>query len=328
VAGAALASLPPVVARAQAVTAEAVVKHYAAGVSAGYEDTLAAALEMQKAIATFVAQPSAESLKAARDAWRAAREWYGPTEAFRFYGGPIDDDQGPEGRLNAWPLDESYVDYVKGKPASGIVGNRKLAITKASLARLNEKGGEENIAAGWHAIEFLLWGQDFNDNGPGDRSFEDYVDGKAPQADRFSALHPLGRALLDDPGAIRKITSASPWRANGRRAARGGDEHAGPGGRAPSDSTHRDVVANATASRARPLRAPRRCSHMSPRPTTGRQDHARSPPRPRPAISHRSTAIVAARLPAASAGRDRRADPAVDTCPGQPRSACAPSRSK
>lgn len=278
VAGAALASLAPVAAQAQAVasvTAEAVVKHYAVGVSAGYEDTLAAALEMQKAITAFAARPSAAGLKAARDAWRAAREWYGPTEAFRFYGGPIDDDQGPEGRLNAWPLDESYVDYVKGKAGSGIVGNRKQAITKAALARLNEKGGEENIAAGWHAIEFLLWGQDFNDNGPGDRSFEDYVDGKAPQADRRRAyLLAVTELLIDDlrtlsaawlPGtanyrarfetegleAIRKIVVGIGSLSRGELAGERlevamntqdqEDEHS-----CFSDNTHRDVVANAT----------------------------------------------------------------------------------
>jgi len=268
-------ALAPAAARAQAITADAVVKHYAAGVSAGYEDTLAAALHMQKAIGAFVAQPSADGLKTAREAWRAAREWYGPTEAFRFYGGPIDDDRGPEGRLNAWPLDESYVDYVKGKPGSGIVGNRKLAITKAALARLNEKGGEENIAAGWHAIEYLLWGQDFNDNGPGDRSFEDYVDGKAPNADRRRAyLRVVTELLIDDlrglsaawaPGAanyrarfetegleaIRKIVVGLGSLSRGELAGERlevamntrdqEDEHS-----CFSDNTHRDAVANAT----------------------------------------------------------------------------------
>src|SRR5262245_13536712 len=107
-------ALAPWGAQAQTVTTEAVVKHYAAGVSAGYEDVLAAAVQMQQAIKDFTAKPNADTLKAARDAWRAAREWYGPTEAFRFYAGPIDDDEGPEPRLNSWPMDESYVDYVKG----------------------------------------------------------------------------------------------------------------------------------------------------------------------------------------------------------------------
>ena len=117
---------------AQAVSADAVARHYASGVQAAYDDALAASLDLQKAVQAFAAAPSPAGLKAARKAWLAAREWYGPTEAFRFYGGPVDDDKGPEGRINAWPLDESYIDYVKGKAAGGIIANRKQPITKAA----------------------------------------------------------------------------------------------------------------------------------------------------------------------------------------------------
>lgn len=181
------------------VDADAVARQYAAIVYANYSDTLEAALTMQSAIHTFVNQPSAATLAAARDAWKAAREWYGQTEAYRFYGGPIDDEKGPEGRLNSWPLDESYVDYVKGKPQSGIVNNRQITISKANIARLNERGGEENIAAGWHAIEFLLWGQDQSETGPGDRSSDDYIDGKALNADRRRQyLSTVTELLIDD----------------------------------------------------------------------------------------------------------------------------------
>lgn len=262
-------------AAAQAVSADAVARHYASGVQAAYEDALAASLDLQKAVQAFAAAPSPAGLKAAREAWLAAREWYGPTEAFRFYAGPIDDDKGPEGRINAWPLDESYIDYVKGKAAGGIIANRKQPITKAALAKLNEKGGEENIATGWHAIEFLLWGQDFNDNGPGDRSFEDYVDGKSPHADRRRQyLLAVTEQLVDDlrslagawaPGApnyrarfetegleaIRKmvvgIGSLSRGELAGERLEVAmntqdqEDEHS-----CFSDNTHRDVVLNAT----------------------------------------------------------------------------------
>ena len=268
-----LAAQPP--AGAQAVSADAVARHYASGVQAAYEDALAASLDLQKAVQAFAAAPSPAGLKAAREAWLAAREWYGPTEAFRFYAGPIDDDKGPEGRINAWPLDESYIDYVKGKAAGGIIANRKQPITKAALAKLNEKGGEENIATGWHAIEFLLWGQDFNDNGPGDRSFEDYVDGKSPHADRRRQyLLAVTELLVDDlrslagawaPGApnyrarfetegleaIRKmvvgIGSLSRGELAGERLEVAmntqdqEDEHS-----CFSDNTHRDVVLNAT----------------------------------------------------------------------------------
>jgi putative iron-regulated protein len=209
---ASVATVLPGASRAQAADAAGVLRHYGALVSATYEDTLAAATELQNAVRAFTAKPSTEGLAAARKAWLAAREWYGQTEAFRFYGGPIDDDKGAEGRLNAWPLDESFIDSVKGKPASGIVGDRKQLITKANLARLNERGGEENIACGWHAIEFLLWGQDFNTDGPGARGFEDYVDGKTANADRRRQyLDVVTELLVDD---LRYLVGA--WVASAR----------------------------------------------------------------------------------------------------------------
>ncbi|NTV97522.1 MAG: iron-regulated protein, partial [Thiobacillus sp.] len=70
-----------------------VLEHYAALVHANYSDTLTAARRMQAAIDAFLVAPSAQTQQAARDAWRAAREFYGQTEAFRFYGGPIDDEK-------------------------------------------------------------------------------------------------------------------------------------------------------------------------------------------------------------------------------------------
>jgi putative iron-regulated protein len=192
-------------ATAAAVDYKAVATNYAALVHANYADTLAAAKDLQATIAAFVAAPSAEGLDKARKAWLDAREFYGQTEAFRFYGGPIDDEKGPEGQINAWPLDEAYVDYVTGKAGAGMVNNAKFKITKAALAKANERGGEENISAGWHAVEFLLWGQDQSETGPGQRSFEDYVKGKGENAERRAQyLSTATELLVDDLSAMVK----------------------------------------------------------------------------------------------------------------------------
>jgi putative iron-regulated protein len=260
---------------AAAVTPAEVARHHASLVHASYEDTLAAARRLQQAVAAFTAAPTADTLAAARKAWLDAREWYGQTEAFRFYGGPIDDARGPEGRLNAWPMDEAYVDAVKGKPNAGLVNNRKAVISKKALSAANERGGEENIATGWHAIEFLLWGQDLRADGPGERPFDDFVDGKAPNADRRRQyLSVVTELLVDDLDGL--VRAWAPGAKNNYRARfeRGGaeslrkmlvglgslsrgelagerlevalasqdqeDEHS-----CFSDNTHRDVVANA-----------------------------------------------------------------------------------
>jgi putative iron-regulated protein len=203
----------------------AVLAHHAALVHASYADTLVAARSLQRAVEAFTAQPSAAGLRGAREAWLVAREFYGQTEAYRFYGGPIDGDDGPEGRLNAWPMDESYVDGVQGKPDGGLVNDRRFVISKKNLAAQNERGGEENVATGWHAIEFLLWGQDLSQDGPGARSFEDFVDGKAPNAQRRRQyLKTVTELLVDDLGTL--VQAWAPGAAKNYRAGfeRGGIE--------------------------------------------------------------------------------------------------------
>ncbi|QNM97298.1 imelysin family protein [Chitinimonas koreensis] len=261
------------VARAEVTPAD-VAGHYATLVEASYQDALGGAKKLQAAVDAFLAAPSEDTLKAARQSWLDAREWYGQTEAFRFYAGPIDSDDGPEGRINAWPMDEAYVDYVKGKPRAGIINNPKTKLTREALAGLNEKGGEENISTGWHAIEFLLWGQDLSKDGPGARAYTDFVDGKAPNADRRRTYLKIVTDLLvddlatvaqawapnasnyrakfvADKDALQKILTGIGTLSRGELAGERmevalaskaqEDEHS-----CFSDNTHRDVVANAT----------------------------------------------------------------------------------
>ena len=177
--------------------AKAVVGHYAELAAAVFTDALSSAKTLQQAVDALLANPSDATLKAAREAWIAARAPYMQSEVFRF-GNPVVDDW--EGQLNAWPLDEGLIDYVAtdyqhalGNPGATAniianpsiqVGEDKLdasAITGELLASLNELGGSEaNVATGYHAIEFLLWGQDLNGSNPGagQRPASDYLVGE------------------------------------------------------------------------------------------------------------------------------------------------------
>ena len=98
-----------------------VMETYADIVYASYQDSLTTATTLKEEVDAFFADPNEDTLQTAKDAWLAAQEPYGQTEAYRFYGGPIDDADGPEPLLNAWPLDEAYVDYVEGAPEAGII---------------------------------------------------------------------------------------------------------------------------------------------------------------------------------------------------------------
>ena len=188
-----LAPSPPVEG-ADLATAQQVVAHYADIVHAGYEDSYRRGVALQSALQTLTDRPSAASLEAAKNAWKRARIPYGQTEAFRFYGGPIDDADGPEGQLNAWPMDESYVDYVQGNPCAGIINDPDAPITQEHLLAFNEQGGEENVSLGYHAIELLLWGQDLSADGPGARPVSDYL--QAPR--RVQYLHTVAAQLVAD----------------------------------------------------------------------------------------------------------------------------------
>ena len=142
--------------------------------------------------------PAKAKAKAKAKAWLDAREPYLQTEVYRFYDGPIDNaDNGPEGLMNAWPMDEAYVDYVVGGADAGLINDRDFVIDEPGLRGANEAGGEDKISTGYHAIEFLLWGQDFSADGPGNRPFTDYLTvGGADNADRRGAYLKLTAELL------------------------------------------------------------------------------------------------------------------------------------
>ncbi|WP_372027284.1 imelysin family protein [Tistrella mobilis] len=173
--------------------ARAVVTNYANIAEAAYGDSLTAAKTLQTAVKAFIAKPGPETLAAAKAAWIAANVPYKQTEAFRF-GNAIVDEW--EGQVNAWPLDEGLIDYVdssymgaEGNAAAAlnVIANKSFTlsgktvdaskITPDLLRSLHEAEGEEaNVATGYHAIEFLLWGQDLNGTGPGagNRPWTDY----------------------------------------------------------------------------------------------------------------------------------------------------------
>ncbi len=176
---------------------KAVVSHYAELALAVFSDAASTGKTLQAAVDALLANPNTDTLNAARAAWLAARVPYMQSEVFRFGNAVVDDW---EGQMNAWPLDEGLIDYVAqdyqhalGNPGASAniianteiqVGEDKLdasTITPELLASLNELGGSEaNVATGYHAIEFLLWGQDLNGSNPGagERPASDFVVGE------------------------------------------------------------------------------------------------------------------------------------------------------
>ncbi|WP_410216226.1 imelysin family protein [Paracoccus sp. (in: a-proteobacteria)] len=217
----------------------AVVTHYADMAEAEYADSLSTARALQVAVDALIAAPSEETMVAARHAWIAARVPYQQTEAFRF-GNPVVDDW--EGRVNAWPLDEGLIDYVEAGSAQNeendLAGLNVIATPRFTLSgtpvdasevtpqliaeTLHEADGvEANVASGYHAIEFLLWGQDLNGTGPGagERSHTDFVQGEGctgGNCDRRAAYLRAATVLLVSD--LEEMTSAWAEGGQGRAA--------------------------------------------------------------------------------------------------------------
>ena len=171
-----------------------VLVNYSNIAEAKYKDALTLAKQMHNSIEKFMKDTNESNFKEVKDSWLLARTIYQQTEVFRF-GNPIVDDW--EGKVNAWPLDEGLIDYVDNTnyyPSENdfsnfnVIANRKLkvegelidaSVINANLlsSKLHEIGGNEaNVAIGYHAIEFLLWGQDLNgtQKGSGNRSYTDF----------------------------------------------------------------------------------------------------------------------------------------------------------
>lgn len=204
-----------------AVDEREVLANYANLAHAVYDDALITALRLQETTDALLISPSENDLKVARQAWIQARVPYQQSEVFRFGNAVVDDW---EGQLNAWPLDEGLIDYVAsdysfelGNEGAelNIIASTELNIggevidttelTPELLASLNELAGSEaNVATGYHAIEFLLWGQDLNGTnaGAGERPYTDYMIGESCTGGncdrRVAYLRATVQLLVDD----------------------------------------------------------------------------------------------------------------------------------
>ena len=222
--------------------AKSVLEAYANVALVSYSEALNSAKSLKLAIDKFAKNPTQENLNSAKQAWLISRESYGQTEALRLSKGPIDAEDGwvaeaygaLEGQINAWPLDENMIDYTidaEGKKTSGNIidtigsfnpggeESKEVDVTKITveaITDLNENGGDANVASGYHAIEFLLWGQDqdysnFLKDGithgaltPGLRPLKDFTTDKNASR-RLAYLKAASEKLVAD---LEVITSA------------------------------------------------------------------------------------------------------------------------
>ena len=203
---------------------------------ATYSDSVSTAKDLQEALEDFRADPTEATLLAAKKAWLTAREPYGQTEVYRFRDSPIDDEDGPEGDINAWPLGEALIDDVinvagtdftdaqTGVDSSAAIIddgdvdyeggeniiNSTVEISEALISKTaTEAADERDVISGYHAIEFLLWGQDLKTADSLTTDEEKVTDGLNLE-DRDEAVKSVDTAGDLPTGGQRPITDFQP----------------------------------------------------------------------------------------------------------------------
>lgn len=174
-----------------------------------YDQSYKDAVNLQTAVTAFAANANPTPAEHAnlKNLYIIARASYLVTEAFRFSSGPIDNvdvlgcgsnadgsgEEECEGVINSWPLDESAIDHHINNNAAQINYAAILAVNGDAAANngADDNDDETAITVGWHAIEYILWGQDLSNGGINE------IAGQRTAND-------LGNAAVDGHGARRR----------------------------------------------------------------------------------------------------------------------------
>jgi putative iron-regulated protein len=189
----------------------AIAQNHADIAYAAYSDSKSAALKLQETVNVFITAPTEDNLLAAKTAYKAIRAPYQQSEIMRFdsmitVGKDLDADGGPasvdewEGQVNAWPLDENHINTI-------ISANEDINV-ELLLSQNGADDNDANVTTGIHAVEFMLWGSDFNgtEAGSGERPVSEFaIDGACADADcerRAQYLSAATDLLVDDLTAM------------------------------------------------------------------------------------------------------------------------------
>lgn len=125
---------------------------------------------MDSKLASFMYHPNPMSQEEITQSWRQAYDDFLYTLIFSYL--PIQDppDWHTQGisyddlliQLDSWPIEGGYIDYIPGYPFSGIVNDLALDIDEKNLRSQHGFTDPTNASLGYHAIEFMFWGQEGN----------------------------------------------------------------------------------------------------------------------------------------------------------------------
>ncbi|GAB1269600.1 hypothetical protein NBRC116493_28530 [Aurantivibrio infirmus] len=154
---------------------------------------------LQNAIQKFLQDPNDETLTAARESWHTSHTTYTQLEMFITLGLS---NPGLFGQLiptnfliDAQPILPGYLDYFDVYANSGIVNDIAMPLAAESLRAQHGFSDETEVSLGFHAIEYLLWGE------TGARLADDYLDIQELDTTQRST----GVRIIDLPNNRRRV---------------------------------------------------------------------------------------------------------------------------
>lgn len=181
-----------------AKSVERAMANYADMAWESHFDAGADADALAQSVVDFTANPDAQSFNFIQVQWGVARESWGFMEGFNIPDGPL---QESHRYINASNLDRSYIDFVSNDLSAGLVNDVDgyPSLTKMLLVDLHQIEGNDKVTTGFHAIEFLLWGEDYDAESDGKRDWRNFLDngeGTAQNQDRRLAYLTFATELL------------------------------------------------------------------------------------------------------------------------------------
>ncbi|MBX3198182.1 MAG: hypothetical protein KF894_08560 [Labilithrix sp.] len=177
--------------------AEATLAGWAEVAKATHEETVRLCKLLEKAIEDFIKAPSPELLEGAKVAWRTARDAYSRAEAYRFAGGPLDEDAALAARIEAAPADVTLLEGPTLE-AGGIL-DELMTVPDVTGDAVRDAARGKDVPLGWHAIEGMLYGAAASAAGA-PRPHTDFVfaDPEDRNARRGRLVAKLARILIED----------------------------------------------------------------------------------------------------------------------------------
>lgn len=168
-----------------------ILEQYRSQAEGIFQESLTDAITLHNTAKRFIDNPTSGHHQDLKIAYRHTRTSYSQSEALRFGNWFVDEW---EHEVNAWPIDEGLIDYVDNQYQASVnnlvaqhnlVRNPVIELSGkvADITRINRRNleyvqgisdFESNVTTGFHAVEFLIYGQDNYPDSPGRRPTSDF----------------------------------------------------------------------------------------------------------------------------------------------------------